>query len=54
MSVQQKLGKMVNLITKFLFQFHSEKEIIVSKDEEFTNVKIDRIPTLNAFSKEEL
>jgi acetyl-CoA C-acetyltransferase len=33
--------------------FHSAKEIIVSKDEEFTNVKIEKIPTLNAvFSKE--
>jgi acetyl-CoA C-acetyltransferase len=39
----------------FLFQFHKEKcdPIMVSKDEEFTNVKLDKIPSLNAvFTKD--
>jgi acetyl-CoA C-acetyltransferase len=49
MSVQQKLGKLVNLIMKlFLLQFQRKGDpIIISKDEEFSNVKIAE-PTLNA------
>jgi acetyl-CoA C-acetyltransferase len=41
------------LITVVLFPFHSARDpIIVSKDEEFTNVKIEKIPTKRCFFKE--
>jgi acetyl-CoA C-acetyltransferase len=58
MSVQQKLGqdgKFDNEVVPVSVPQRKGDPIIVSKDEEFTNVKIDRIPTLNAvFQKTEL
>jgi acetyl-CoA C-acetyltransferase len=49
------IGKFDNEVVPVSVPQRKGDPIIVSKDEEFTNVKLDKIPSLNAvFTKTEL